>query len=75
MSVDTLITIGLGLAAASYVAVLVRRSTRKFLVASKQAAGSACGGCSGCGTPDGHADSEESCTANEGLIELGKKTV
>jgi len=72
MSIDVIVTIAIGLVAAVYIGAKVRRSAISLLEPSS--ADGCGGGCSGCGTPDGHADSEENCTVRETLITLGKKT-
>ena len=74
MSVDIIITLAIGAAAAVYVGLTMRRSARKLLGTSR-GTGSACGSCSGCGTPEGHADSEDTCSAkNSPLVVLGEKS-
>jgi hypothetical protein len=76
MSIDVLITLGIGLVAVIYVARIARQSAKRML--APRPGQSACGGCSGCGTPEGHADSADSCSvgpaAPEKLVELGRKT-
>jgi hypothetical protein len=73
MSADLIITLAIGLVAATYIGFVTRRSARKLLGTSR-GTGVACGGCSGCGTADGHADNEESCDARDKLVVLGQKT-
>ena len=73
MGTELLITLGIGLVAATYIGIVTRRSARKLLGTSR-GTGAACGSCSGCGTADGHADNEESCSAKDTLVVLGKKT-
>lgn len=58
MNVESLTTLLICLAAGAYVANMARKALQK-LRAPKE--GGACGGCSGCGTPNGHAKTVESC--------------
>ena len=75
MSIDVLITLGIGLVAVIYVARIARQSAKRML--APRPGQSACGGCSGCGTPEGHADSEDSCSVRlappDTLVVLGRK--
>ena len=73
MSTDLIVTLAIGLVAAAYIGFVTRRSARKLLGTSR-GSGAACGSCSGCGTADGHADNEESCSAKDTLVVLGHKT-
>ncbi|MCP4447612.1 MAG: FeoB-associated Cys-rich membrane protein [Myxococcales bacterium] len=67
MSLENLITLLICLAATAYVGNAIRKSIKKVL--APNGAG-ACGGCSGCGTPTGHAESVESCD----LVTLKRST-
>jgi hypothetical protein len=73
MSADAIITLAIGIAAAIYIGVTMRRSARKLLKTSR-GTGAACGSCSGCGTADGHANSEDKCTERNSLVVLGEKS-
>ena len=73
MNMDLIITLAIGLVAATYVGIVTRRSARKLLGASRDT-GSTCGSCSGCGTKEGHADSEDTCGVRDGLVVLGEKS-
>jgi len=73
MSLDTIITLALGMAAAVYLAVTMRRSARRLLATSR-GTGSACKSCSGCGSSAGHAESEETCQVRDTLVVLGQKS-
>lgn len=73
MSIDLIITIAIGLVAVTYVGIITRRSARKLLRTSR-GTGTACGSCSGCGTKDGHADSEDKCSVRNTLVVLGEKS-
>ena len=67
MNLENLITLLICLAAAAYVANLMRLSVKRILAPKE---GGACGGCSGCGTPDGNAENVESCD----LVTLKRST-
>ena len=73
MSMDLLITLAIGLVAATYIGILTRRSARKLLKTSR-GTGTACGSCSGCGTKEGHAESEDKCEVRNSLVVLGEKS-
>jgi len=73
MSTDLIITIAIGVAATGYVGFVARRSAGKLLGTSRGTS-TGCTSCSGCGTPDGHADNEESCTERNSLVVLGNKS-
>jgi hypothetical protein len=73
MSTDLIITIAIGIVAMGYVGFVARRSARKLLGTSR-GTGSGCSSCSGCGTADGHADDEDSCTERNSLVILGNKS-
>lgn len=75
MSIDSIITLAIGIAAAIYVGVMMRRSARKLLGASQgNSSSGGCGSCSGCGTAEGHAESEESCNVRNSLVVIGEKS-
>ncbi len=73
MSIDTIATLVIGVLAAIYVGGMARKSIRRLLAPTRGQ--SACGGCSGCGTPKGHAQSEDSCGVRSSkLVVLGEKS-
>lgn len=67
MSLENLATLMICLAAAAYVGNAMRTSVQKAFAPK---AGGACGGCSGCGTPDGNAETVEACD----LVTLKRST-
>lgn len=72
MSADLAITLVIGAGAAIYLGRIFTRSAKRLLAPKSDRA---CGGCSGCGTAEGHSDDKDSCGhRKERLVVLGHKT-
>ena len=67
MNLENLITLLICLGAAGYVANMMRKSVKRIMAPKESGA---CGGCSGCGTPNGNAENVESCD----LVTLKRST-
>lgn len=73
MSADVIVTAVIGLGASIYVGRMALASWRRLTAPARGQ--SACGGCSGCGTSEGHADTEDDCEVRASeLVVLGTKT-
>lgn len=73
MNAELIVTAVIGLGALIYVGRLAKASFKRLTAPARGQ--SACGGCSGCGTSKGHADSEEACDVRASkLVVLGEKT-
>ena len=72
MSADVIVTAIIGLVASIYVGRMALASWRRLTAPARGQ--SACGGCSGCGTTDGHAETEDECEVRASeLITLGTR--